>query len=119
VIAQQQDLFGQTIAQRFDNWMSTTGGKQAANYFIRLALHCKNHLQKRVGQRAIWEKMRWEYEVERPSGEKYKLNDHFTALMVRFAVKRVPELQGYFSIREVGKVRIKRKVLVISERQAA
>ena len=94
----QSDLFSKSIDQRFAELMEKDGGKQLANDFIRLALYCKNRLGKRIGQRAIWEKLRWEYEVERTDAS-FKLNDHFTSRMVRFAENRVPELRGYFEKR--------------------
>ncbi len=89
-----------TIDERFAELLARPGGRQLANDFIRLALYCKNRLGKRIGQRAIWEKLRWEYEVERTDPE-FKLNDHFTSRMVRFAESRVPELNGYFEKRKL------------------
>ncbi len=89
-----------SIDQRFAEWMQKPGGRQLANDFIRLALYCKNRLGKRIGQRAIWEKLRWEYEVERTDPQ-FKLNDHYTSRMVRFAEERVPELKGYFEKRKL------------------
>ena len=96
----QPDLFTKSIDDRFAELMQKPGGRQLANDFIRLALYCKNRLNKRIGQRAIWEKLRWEYEIERTDAS-FKLNDHFTSRMVRFAEERVPELRGYFTKRNL------------------
>lgn len=101
----QPDLFEnswrQTVlgSEAWD-WIHTDMGGQVVNDFIRLALHCKNHLHKKVGQRAIYEKLRWSYEYERPDGEEYMLNNNHTKYVAMFAEERVPELKGYFEFRE-------------------
>jgi len=81
-------------------WIHTDMGGQVTNDFIRLALYCKTRLNKKVGQRAIWEKLRWSYEYERPDGEEYLLNNNYTKYVALFAEERVPELKGYFDFRE-------------------
>lgn len=84
-------------------WIHTEQGGQAASDFIRLALYCKNKLSKKVGAKAIAEKLRWEYEYTRPAGQEFTINNNMVAYLVRFAEDRAPELLGYFEKRKVGK----------------
>lgn len=107
----QDDFLNPTHQQNFDAWVHTPQGGQVANLFIRLAIGCRRR-GVRVGTRAIWERIRWHYNVRKVQGEPYKLNDHHHAYMARFAMERVEELRGYFEIREVGKQKPTRPVFV-------
>ncbi len=95
----QLDLFGCTLQQQFDVWVHTPQGRAVADRFIRLAygLH-KRGL--RMGAKAIWERLRWSYEVRRQPGECFALNNNYTAYMARFAMQREPSLAGFFDLRE-------------------
>ena len=112
----QYDLYQRTHQQAFDAWVQTPVGGAAANLFIRLAIACSRSGVK-VGQREIWERMRWHYRLsarKRAEAERTdcKLNDHYHAYMARFAMERVPALQGFFNLRSVGKRRVRRAVVV-------
>lgn len=98
------------LAQEFEVWVHTPEGGQAANLFIRLAIGCKRR-GKRIGAKAIWERIRWFYSVRKVGGD-YKLNNNYAAYMARFAMERVPELAEFFETRAVGVQRHKDPVFV-------
>lgn len=51
------------------------------------------------GVRTIWERMRWYFVMERPSGSAWKLNDHFTSYYARLLMANEPDLNGFFETR--------------------
>lgn len=126
----QDELFGETIAQRFAKWKETPGGGQVlcrayritAGYYRRFKLTGRG-----VSQRLIWETLRdridgiqrelraRKIKLERERG--FYLNDHFTAHMVRHMIKEHPEWEGMFELREIGKQRSERKVIVVETKK--
>lgn len=102
---QQFDLFDRMLHrpgwQRFNEWVHTEQGGQVANRFIRLAIGVKRR-GKKVGARAIWERIRWNYHMKKAEGETFRMNDHFHSYMARFAMERAPELKGFFELRQLG-----------------
>lgn len=63
-----------------------------------VALWCKRN-NKKMGMKAIYERVRWEYSVQ-TDGEPYKLNNNFTAFYARRLMEREPELKGFFETRK-------------------
>lgn len=55
---------------------------------------------KKVGARAVWERMRWELYFETSRDGDYKLNDHFTPYYARLVMLRNEQLAGYFETRD-------------------
>ena len=55
---------------------------------------------RKVGMKAIYERVRWEYAVETRE-EPYKLNNNYTAHYARLLMESVPELHGYFETRNL------------------
>jgi hypothetical protein len=62
-----------------------------------VALWCVRH-KKRMGIKAIYERVRWEYSIA-TSGSPYKLNNNFSAHYSRLLMKNEPELAGFFETR--------------------
>lgn len=55
----------------------------------------------RIGIRAVWERMRWDLDVETKRGaDDFKLNDHLTAFYARLLMAREPDLAECFETRE-------------------
>lgn len=54
---------------------------------------------KKVGMRAIWERMRWSYLVESKSDDDYKLNNNHTPHYARLLMQQEPALAGFFETR--------------------
>ena len=128
----QDDLFEQTIARRFEAWRQTRGGAHLLRHCYRIASGYVPRFKRTgrgVSQRLVWELLRYRLEWIKPGLQKrgievtrengFLLNDHFTAHAARHIVAHRPEWNGLFQLREIGKVRKKRKVIIVEERIAA
>ena len=122
----QQDLFAPPPAQLFEAWRQTPGGKHILNLLYRRAACYAARYQKtgrRVSIRLLWEQLRdhiaWNSRQMTRRGvvrvEGYRLNDHLHSYAARHIIDHRPEWAGLFELREVGKVRTKRKVIVVEE----
>lgn len=124
----QTELFEPTIAQRFEAWTPTPGGRQLLNWIYRdAAPFAARYL--RTGQRVsmdyLFHRQRDRikaiqlrlakngYSLPKEGG--YRLNDHFTAYIARHIVSRRPDWDGMFELRELNTKRHQRKVIVITE----
>lgn len=124
----QSDLFAPSIAQRFEAWKATPGGGQILRRMYEIAAGYYADFSRygtKVSQRLVWEQIRHRINLIearlRKSGKRlekergYCLNDHFTAHAVRHLVANHPEWAAMFELREIGKPRNKRKVIIIEE----
>jgi hypothetical protein len=125
----QSDLFAKDIAERFAVWKATPGGRQLLRFaYAEAAVFARRHA--RTGQRVSMDylihKLRdrisriraWLVKrgTDLPREGGYRINDHFTAHIARHILAHRPEWDGLFELREIGKQRKKRTVLVIEER---
>lgn len=78
-------------------WEFHTANPQVYTELALRAREAKNAGAK-IGIRAIWERMRWTFKIERRVGD-YKLNDHFTSHYARLLMLREVDLRGFFEIR--------------------
>lgn len=132
----QQDLFDTAIAtriaQEFAAWKETPGGRYILMTAYRLAAGQARRFQEhkqRGSIRLVWETLRYRLKWIRACAARkgvclekwggYQLNDHFHAHVARHIMDHRPEWAGLFELREIGKARVKRKVLVIEERVLA
>ena len=97
----QLDLYEKTHYQRFCEWLQTEPGRQVADRFIRIAYGCMMRRRK-IGAKAIVERLRWHYHIVRDLGEEYAINNNYTAYLARFAMEREPRLQDFFETRATG-----------------
>jgi hypothetical protein len=82
-------------------WIHTPYGGMVANAFIRAALYAKTRQGEQLGQRYIWESLRWKTHFgDRPENETYKLCDRYTRYVALFAEMKCPDLQGYFKFKD-------------------
>lgn len=86
-----------TIAERYDAW-------KAANPWVlptveRLAAQWFAAGHKRVGVKALWEVLRWEYGTT--TGDKFKANNDFTSRVARDLITRRPDWADCIEIREL------------------
>jgi hypothetical protein len=122
------DLFAdrQTPEQKFEAWRQTPGGKHILHLLYRKAACYAARYQRtgrRVSVRLLWEQLRDHVSHYGPKlkaklpakVDGYRLNDHFHAPAARHIIAHRPEWRGMFEFREIGKVRVKRKVIVIEE----
>lgn len=66
-----------------------------------VALHAARR-GRRVGIKAIYERVRWEYQVQTARQEDaYKLNNNYTSRYARLLMENEPELAGFFEIRKL------------------
>ena len=109
---EQLELFMKTLGQQFEDWRSTPAGSWALDLFCRLA--CEAHGRgKRVGAKAIWERMRWDLVLAHDDGAgEFRLNNNFTAYAARVAMQRHTELKGYFETRTGHSNRPRRAIVV-------
>jgi hypothetical protein len=123
---QKLDLFGDTLQQKFDKWRHTPIGGEVTNRFIRLAIGLKRRGWSHHSARAIVERIRWHYAMKNGPNkdDHFKINDHHTPYLARFAMERAPELAGgedikpFFTLKELGQ-RKRRKAVVIPIQEAA
>lgn len=114
----QYSLFRDTHEQKAYEYFHSEEGRRVMDLFIKIAYGCWKRGQ-RVGAKAIWERIRWHYEIARKhDGQQYALNNSFTPYAARFAEARCLQLKGYFAKRTVGK-RIERKAIVVPVRVMA
>lgn len=85
-----------TLDEEFALWADDN--ERVVALFIRYALAAKRS-GKKVGAKAVWERLRWELHVE-STGDGPRLNNNYTALVARVAMEREPELRGFFDTRE-------------------
>lgn len=70
-------------------------------YFKRFATYAKAH-NKRIGAKAIMERVRWECEFgEQSKPGEFKVNNNYTAYYVRLLLSQCPEFKGFFELREI------------------
>lgn len=125
----QMDLFGKTHQQEFDAWKDLAGSRQVLRRAYAIAaVYGARYV--RTKQRAsvglIWELLRDHLDevrlrcrragVDLARWKGYTLNNNHRAYLARHIEAHRPQWTGMFETREVGKVRGKRKVLVITER---
>jgi len=65
----------------------------------RLAFEKKDRGAKRIGMRALWERMRWDFDVETTEHQPSFNNNH-APFYARLLMQREPALQGIFNLRE-------------------
>lgn len=95
---QQLFQFDRPLPDRFVRWWGFHADHpHVFDLFVRYALTAKRN-DRKVGARCIWERMRWELQVE-ASGEPYKLNDHYPPYYARLAMQVEAELEGFFEVR--------------------
>lgn len=116
--ATQFDLFGATKQQAFDKWVHTPQGRRVADRFIRLAYGMLLRGRK-MGAKAIWERIRWNESLRKQDGEQWALNNTWTAYMARFAEDREPRLVGMFEKRELREGCTAKRAVVIPIQERA
>jgi hypothetical protein len=121
----QLDLWGKTLAQEFDVWAHTPGGRHVCRDLYRIASRYATRYL-RTGRRASMRLM-WELErdqivevrarlrargIDLAPWKSYALNDHHIAYAARHLEAHRPEWAGMFERREVGRPKRARPVFV-------
>jgi hypothetical protein len=86
------------IQERFEEFHKAN--PRIYDLLVRFALEVKDRGFSRYSIDAIIQRVRWHVTIETKSSD-FKLNDHFTSRYARLIMSRVPELDGFFEVREL------------------
>lgn len=89
---------GATIQERFEEWIKANPDFWQA--FIALCLQMKRRGMPRWGSKAACEVLRYAAYVQ-TVGEEFRIPNDFTSRLARKAAAEVPELDGFFELREL------------------
>lgn len=93
---------GRTIQERFEQYHAAH--PEVFARLVELARFAKAR-GKKVGIRLLWERLRWEFFIERDAGDEYKLNDHLHSRYARLIAQTYPDEFGeFFELRELKTV---------------
>lgn len=90
--------FSATIQERFEEFHKAN--PRIYDLLVRFALEAKRSGRPRYSIDAIIQRVRWHLSIETTDSD-FKLNDHFTSRYARLIMSRVPELDGFFEVREL------------------
>ena len=85
--------------QRF--WDFHRAHPEVYDKIVGLARAAKARGFRRYSMRTIWEKLRWHFEIVKPSGDEFKLNDPLVPYYDLLVMDREPDLRGFFEIRKL------------------
>jgi hypothetical protein len=88
---------GDSLQDRFEAFHEANPHVYQALRDIALACY---HRGKKIGMKAIYERLRWEY-ILQTDDQPYRLNNIYTPYYARLLMVQEPELGGYFEIRKV------------------
>lgn len=89
---------GATIQERFEQFHASNPHVYEA--LRKLALEMRGRGIPRYSIKGLFEQLRWLYALQ-TQGEEYKLSNDLTSRYVRLLIERNPELNGFFSTREL------------------
>ena len=113
----QRSLLPETRS-RFERFVEFHGGHPGVyQEFERFARIARKAGVKRYGARAIWERLRWHFRVERREDD-FKLNDHFTPYYARLLMLCDPERFGGFFERRDGRFDVDDTTLLVEAAKA-
>lgn len=87
-----------TIQERFEIFHAEN--PHVYEMFIKYARTAKNRGYDKFSAKAIFERLRWYYTFETKSNDEFKLNNDYTALYARKAMKENMDLLRFFETRE-------------------
>lgn len=87
---------GDSTDAKFEKWI--TANPHVLDLFINLASAMQSRGRKRIGAKAIVERMRWEH-MYTTKGDEFRLNNLFTSRLVRRAITKQPSLAAMFELR--------------------
>jgi len=84
-----------TPHQKCERWLREN--PHIYDEIVRLAREVKR-AGERTGMKAIFERIRWDVKI-RSLGDKWKMNNDYTAPTARIVMEREPDLEGFFATR--------------------
>jgi hypothetical protein len=92
-----------TLKEKFEEFHENN--PHVYNNLVILAKRLKNNGRQKAGMRELFEVLRWEYKINtKHEDDEFVLNNNYTPLYSRMVVKEVPGFEGFFDIRETGKL---------------
>lgn len=88
----------ESLDERFEKWIAANPG--VLRMFIALAEEAQRRGRRKIGGKAIIERLRWEIALH-VTDDSFKLNNNYTSRLVRRAIQIRPELAGLFEVREL------------------
>ena len=97
----QPDLFkDDTIGEAFHEFH--TAHPEVYDLMVRLARRARSRRPgQKVGAKALWERVRWDFTYERDPADEYKLNNNFTSRYARMMAKQEHDLSDAFEFRKL------------------
>lgn len=113
----QYDLFGQTLDQQFDRWLASPSGQQILAEVAQRAEALRSTGFQRYGIKAILESVRYDADLRwgpDTDREPYLVNNNYASRLARHIMATVPNLAGFFEVRELrSKVLARSRAVVI------
>jgi hypothetical protein len=67
---------------------------------VALAREAVRRGKRRIGMKALWERARWDLELD-TEGDEFRLNNNFTSRFARLIEAREPDLRNLFATRRL------------------
>lgn len=96
------DLFNgypPAVLARFKEWH--LNNPHIYRQFKELAMMMRARGRQRYSARTIIEKMRWDYDIAKTSGDVFEINGDFVPIYVRLLIHNHPEFNDFFELRVV------------------
>jgi hypothetical protein len=90
--------FDDTIQVRFQVYHEAH--PEVYEYLLQLAQDMQSRGFRHYGMKALFEKVRWHFQVEKGL-EDFKLNNNYHSRYARLMMAREPDLEGFFELREL------------------
>lgn len=93
----QLSLFDKSIQTAFEDF--DAAHPEVRQYLVGLALELHRRGFRHYGIGALWERMRWHFEIERDMDEEFRLNNNYRSRYARKIMTEHPELEEFFEVR--------------------
>jgi hypothetical protein len=89
--------WGRSIQQAFEEFHAAH--PEVYEYLVRLAFEAYQRGYRHYGIGALWERMRWHFQIEQNMDEEFKLNNNYRSRYARKIIAQHPELEDFFELR--------------------
>ena len=74
---------------------------EVAEYMTGLSFDLLYRGRNHYGVKAVYERARWHFQVEKDMGEEFKLNNNYHSRYARLIMRENPQLEGFFELRKL------------------
>lgn len=89
--------WGRSIQQAFEEF--DQAHPEVYEYLVRLAFEAYRRGFRHYGIGALWERMRWHFQIEKDMDSDFKLNNNFRSRYARKIIAQYPDLEDFFELR--------------------